>query len=298
LWVHDDVRWGSAQEKGLCAGFFLFLASGIVTDWWLRFKFGENPDQKWDSYLAQYVANIPAESNRAGAFHPFASVWSKPPLMHPEPDPGTPSEVSQENDINFLRKSRRTSWPGSGRNLNTKTRGNIRFRPLDDNDSTDSETEAERTLSQEAHLISLRPRLAGIDSATSTHCSTPTLLEEGARPHDGKDPYQITSPTRLSTSLEGSGSDLPDYSDHETDIAPDVRAIRYGPGWTPRFLQDKAQLPRTQSDGPQTNQVLSSAGRRRPSHRNSGESPKGHESPRWQAFWRDVNEKIQHKETP
>ena len=45
LWVHDDIRWGSAQEKGLCAGFFLFLASGIVTDWWLRFKLGENPDQ-------------------------------------------------------------------------------------------------------------------------------------------------------------------------------------------------------------------------------------------------------------
>ena len=45
LWVHDDIRWGSAQEKGLSAGFFLFLASGIGADWWLKFKFGENPDQ-------------------------------------------------------------------------------------------------------------------------------------------------------------------------------------------------------------------------------------------------------------
>ena len=45
LWVRDDIRWGSAQEKGLSAGFFLFLASGIATDWWLKFKFGENPDQ-------------------------------------------------------------------------------------------------------------------------------------------------------------------------------------------------------------------------------------------------------------
>lgn len=45
LWVHDDNQWGSAQEKGLSAGFFLFLVSGVITDWWLRSKFGENPDQ-------------------------------------------------------------------------------------------------------------------------------------------------------------------------------------------------------------------------------------------------------------
>jgi len=45
LWVHDGIRWGSAQEKGLSAAFFLFLVSGIGADWWLKFKFGENPDQ-------------------------------------------------------------------------------------------------------------------------------------------------------------------------------------------------------------------------------------------------------------
>lgn len=45
LWVHADIRWGSVQEKGLSAGFFLFLTLGIGTDWWLKLKFGENPDQ-------------------------------------------------------------------------------------------------------------------------------------------------------------------------------------------------------------------------------------------------------------
>ena len=45
LWVHDDIYWGSVQEKGLSASFFLFFVSGIVTDWWLRTKFGESPDQ-------------------------------------------------------------------------------------------------------------------------------------------------------------------------------------------------------------------------------------------------------------
>ena len=45
LWVHDGIQWGSTPEKGLSAAFFLLLVSGIGTDWWLRFKFGENPDQ-------------------------------------------------------------------------------------------------------------------------------------------------------------------------------------------------------------------------------------------------------------
>ena len=45
LWVHDDIQWGSGSEKGLSAGFFLFLVLGMGADWWLRFKFGENPDQ-------------------------------------------------------------------------------------------------------------------------------------------------------------------------------------------------------------------------------------------------------------
>ena len=217
--------------------------------------------------------------------------------MHPEPDHGPPSELSQENDINFLRKSRRTSWPGSGRNMNAKTRGNVRFRPVDDNDSTDSEAEEERVFNLDAHLTSLHPRLAGIDSTTSTHCSTPTLLEEGAHSHVGKDPYQAVSPARLSTDPEESISDPPDYSDHEADIASGVRSTKYGPGWTPRFLQDRGRLPSAQSDGPHANQVLPSE-RRRPPYKNSDWSTKGHESPRWQAFWRDVNDKIQRKETP
>lgn len=217
--------------------------------------------------------------------------------MHLEPDRGPPLAASQENDINFLRKSRRTSWPGSGRNLNAKTRGNVRFRPVDDKDPADSEAE-ERVFNQGTPLTNLHPPLAGIDSTTSTHCSTPTLLEEGAYSHVGKDPYQAISPAHLSINLEESVSDLPDYSDHEADIASDVQPTRYGPGWTPRFLQDRGKVPSAHSDGPHANQVHPSAGRRRPSYKNSGGSTKGHESPRWQAFWRDVNEKIHRKETP
>lgn len=235
------------------------------------------------------------ESNRAGIFHPFASVWSKPPLVDPGLEPSTPSEASREKDVNFLRKGRRNNWTVNGQALNAKTRGNIRFRPLDDDDSTDSDTEEGDVSKADTRHVNLQPRPAGTGSVASAHSSTPTILG-GAHPHlvGGKDPHQATSPTRLSNDLEW--YDLPDYSDHEVDIASDIKSARHGPGWTPQFLQNNAQLPKLQSDNPHTDRVLSGTGRSGPSQNNSRESPKRNESPRWQAFWRDVNEKIKHKE--
>jgi len=50
------------------------LAGGMGCDWMLRYKFGENPDQKWDSYLATYSQNLP---DRAGTFQPLTSIWSR-----------------------------------------------------------------------------------------------------------------------------------------------------------------------------------------------------------------------------
>jgi len=209
-------------------------------------------------------------------------------------EPGTPSEASLEKDVNFLRKGRRNKWTGSGQSLDAKTRGNIRFRPLDDDDSTDSDAEEGDVSKVDTCHVNLQPRMAGTGSVASTHSLTPTVLE-GVHPHlvGGRNPHQATSPTRLSNGLEG--HDPPDYSDHEVDITPDAKSVRHGLGWTPRFLQNDAQLPKPQSDNPHTDQVLSGTGRSGPPQKNSRESPKRHESPRWQAFWRDVNEKIQHK---
>jgi len=216
--------------------------------------------------------------------------------MDPGLEPSTPSEASREKDVNFLRKGRRNKWTGDGQTLNVKTRGNIRFRPLDD-DSTDSDTEEGDVSKADMRHVDLQPRLAGTGSVASTHSLTPTILGS-VHPHPvgGKDPHQTTSPTRLSNDLEG--YDLPDYSDHKVNIASDVKSVRHGPGWTPRFLQNKAQLPKLQSDNLHIDidQVLPGVGWSGPSQNNSRESPKRHESPRWQAFWRDVNEKIKHKE--
>jgi hypothetical protein len=303
LWVHDDIQWGSAQEKGLNAGFFLFLASGIGTNWWLRFKFGENPDQKWDNYLAQYVANLPAESNRAGIFHPFTSMWSKPPAPFKDPglEPRPASEGSREKDVNFLRKGRKYNRTGNGRSLKARARENIKFRPLDDDNSTDSETEVGDVSKGSARHDNLHPWSPAAGSAASTHSLTPTVLEEGLHSHvyGEKDPYQVVAPARLSTGPEV--PDLPDYSDHEADITSDVKSVRHDPEWTPRFLQNKARLPKSNPDNPPTApppaQVLPSTGRHGFPESHLQDVPERGDSPRWQAFWRDVDEKIQHKFT-
>jgi len=225
-------------------------------------------------------------------------MWSKSPFKDLGLEPNTPSEASREKDINFLRKGKRNKWTGDDHNFKTKARGDIKFRPLDDDDSTDSDTEAGHISNGDTRHVNLHPWLTGAGS--TTHSSTPTTLEEGLHSHigGGKDSCREIPPTRLSTGLEG--SDLPDYSDHEVDITPDIKSARLDPDWTPRFLQNKVHLPKPQPGDPHTtpplDQVLSSIGRRGPSQKNPGDPPKRHESPRWQAFWRDVDEKIQNKE--
>ena len=222
-------------------------------------------------------------------------MWNKPPFTDPRLGPSAPSEAPQAKDVDFLPKGGRNRWARNCRGLNTKTRGNIRFRPLDDNDSTDSD--AEGLVSEGGtHHVNLYPRLTGTGSVTSIHSSTPTVLAEGVHSHvvGGKGPHRAVSTTRLSTSLEG--SNLPDYYDHEVDTTSSIKSVRYGPGWTPRFLQNAAQLPKPQPENPPTDQVFPGTGWHSPSRKNSKESSRRHEGPRWQAFWRDVNEKIQHKE--
>lgn len=294
LWVRSDIQWGSSQEKGLSAGFFLFFASGFCVDWWLRSKFGENPDQKWDSYLAQYVANLPAEPDRAGVFHPFSSIWSKAPPRYPGIEPVAPSEVSQDSH-----QVKRDKWVDDGRFLKTKTRESIKFRPLDDKDSTDSEIEAPCVSKGDARHATPYPWLIGADS---THSSTSTVLGDVLHPRVAyeRDPNKVDPQTRLSPDLEV--LDLPNYTDHEMDIAPSTKPAGYGsnPNWTPRFLRHKAQHHKPQTNDPRTTHPsdysILGTDRHVPQQENRSDPLNKLENPRWQAFWRDVNEKIQHKE--
>lgn len=45
LWTSDGISWGDSREKGLSAGFCLFLLAGLVCDTFLHKKIGENPDE-------------------------------------------------------------------------------------------------------------------------------------------------------------------------------------------------------------------------------------------------------------
>lgn len=171
-----------------------------------------------------------------------------------------------------------------------KTRGNIKFRPLDDEDSTDSETEVERLSGGDVPHVNFYPWLAGAGSAASTYSSTATVLGNGAHSQvdSKKDPHQ--------PNLEG--TDSPDYSDHEADITSGVKLVGHDPDWTPRFLQNREQLPQTDDLDitPPLDEAACGAGQRGSLQKNQRDSPKRHENPRWQTFWRDVNERIQHKE--
>ncbi|KAF9523919.1 hypothetical protein CPB83DRAFT_820899 [Crepidotus variabilis] len=73
----DPSIWASARERGLSAAWGIFFISGIAADWALHRWAGECPDEKWDSYLAQYTTNLPHHSDRAGSFKPFTSVWDR-----------------------------------------------------------------------------------------------------------------------------------------------------------------------------------------------------------------------------
>ncbi|KAF9260948.1 hypothetical protein L218DRAFT_1079017 [Marasmius fiardii PR-910] len=265
LFVKDGLGWNTPTERGLSAGYCLFLLVGSVADWALRKKFGECPDEKWDSYLASFTTNgnLP---DRAGTYKPFTSIWdrlSKPhatekdPMIFPDDTKGRSSPlppyefpISLKDGGGQLKKPkerRRQSTAGTRRN-----REAIKFRPLgDDDDSSDDDQD-------EVWRNNNRPWLRHASSATS---STPTLV--GGQDSLGSmggfkmkkvydlDPSktgQLRKPPPISFSsspkpeyeidydkeirelkekkVKGMGDgEVPDYSDH-SDFEEDITAIK------------------------------------------------------------------------
>ncbi|GBE85279.1 hypothetical protein SCP_0704660 [Sparassis crispa] len=76
LWISYGDGWNMSQEKGLSAAYCIFLLMGAACDWFLHNKLGENPDQKWDTYLTECAATLPNEAGHAGTFTPLTSFWS------------------------------------------------------------------------------------------------------------------------------------------------------------------------------------------------------------------------------
>ncbi|CCM06129.1 uncharacterized protein FIBRA_08378 [Fibroporia radiculosa] len=77
LWTSSSADWGTSAEKGLSTLYCVLLLAGTACNWFLRHKFGDNPDEEWNAYLANYAANLPDVVDRAGRFAPLPSLWSR-----------------------------------------------------------------------------------------------------------------------------------------------------------------------------------------------------------------------------
>ncbi|KAJ7740901.1 hypothetical protein DFH07DRAFT_891638 [Mycena maculata] len=251
LWVAEDLTgtWGTSQEKGLTVGFCLFFAAGIASDWLLRRKFGECPDEKWDSYLANYAASLPNAANRAGTFTPLASFWDR--LFGAAPPPG-PKDVLFPDDADdvklapgknhesfeftkspaFLKKGRSVGHARFQARMGGKKRGAVKFRT--DGLSSDSDADGENDpLRSPPHSPTVqRPWLRQKMSIAST---TPTLVDDSSA--KGLDLDKEMGRVRGAKKLRVEGGGAPEYSDFEEEDVTSLAASKDGKEWSPGFLQ-------------------------------------------------------------
>ncbi|KAI0761979.1 hypothetical protein BD413DRAFT_665887 [Trametes elegans] len=250
LWIHDGSDWGTAKEKGLSAAFCLFLLVGIASDWFLKLKLGENPDQKWDSYLAEYAATLPNAADRAGTFRPIQSFWSRhfghrdadpidKDILFPAdadlklPVPDSPLKLYKKKSLGgshspqrsvrrftppqeLLRKERRPVLGGRGR-----AREIIKFDPNDPYILTDSDDEDDLKKTMPAYVRSpIR-----MDSMA-------TLTDERPSPAEG-------------APAKGGRVTMDTLSDDEEDVTSSVARDRtgspHGTNWTPDFIRRHSQ---------------------------------------------------------
>ncbi|KIY67864.1 hypothetical protein CYLTODRAFT_375306 [Cylindrobasidium torrendii FP15055 ss-10] len=316
LWTTSSSEWGTSPEKGLSAGFCLFLVAGMVCDFFLRAQFGECPDEKWDSYLANYAANLPDFANRAGTFKPLTSAWdrifktSAPPnpmdaafaddktMLH-GPDSPLKSKHDSKSDYfdyqptaGLLKKARSKSSThfqsraGGGR----KARCAVKFRPIGEM-SSDSEDDAPPPV---------RPWLKQRTSMDSTTSTVHTLVDGDLDYDSDSDP------------LVKKLGKVPEYSDYEDDLgAPKKGRTKEVPSFISRGLSSSdSNSSSTVAGGgppgavPYTPSLIKALDRvaaaQRDAHRadiNQSQvdiregmpaSPKGED---WNDFWKDVGNK-------
>ncbi|KAH7103294.1 hypothetical protein BKA62DRAFT_828489 [Auriculariales sp. MPI-PUGE-AT-0066] len=286
LWMAQSVEWGGKVENGLSAMFWILCILGTASNWFLRRQFGENPDQKWDAWLANYAANLPS---RAGSFEPPKSLVQKLFKNH---DPLDNLEEG-ENTQPF-------NSPLQQGKLRTKSRGRVtsggggvpvKFQPLaQDVSDTDSEDELDKK-------VPLRP----FGARTSTSGSSVTAVSERSR---GKLPKTVAE-------------ENVDYSDAEGLPMLKRRQSRDIPGWKPAFLArsetgDSATIGNQHPRPPvppgavaATPSLLNAIDRihRAQASVYGGQSTSGAQTPRpesprsdagpggWQGFWADVQAK-------
>ncbi|KAI0823299.1 hypothetical protein BC628DRAFT_1325331 [Trametes gibbosa] len=244
FWVHDGNEWGTSKEKGLSAAFCLFLVVGSASDWFLKVKLGENPDEKWDSYLAEYAATLPNARDRAGTFRPLQSFWVRhfshgmdpidKDIIFPadadlkRPIPDSPLKLYKKNSIarprsptelftpppELLRKDRKPVL------CRGRTREIIKFDPHDPYTLSDSE--------EEEDLVKIAPTF--LRSPTRTH-SMATLTNE--------------KPSPVKVARDGRRAKADPLSDGEEDVTSSVGRVRAttptGDEWSPDFIRRHSQ---------------------------------------------------------
>jgi len=266
LWVSNGSDgWSSPQEKGLSGGYCLFMSLGVLCDWLLHNKLGENPDQKWDSYLANYTNTLPNEPGRAGTFTPLTSFWSRhfgykgmdpiaKEVIYPTdadlklspPSPTLPKKhpslfaLSSHSRVfkpprrpEILRKQKKDKAliPGFKR-----TRQAIKFSPLDVDDLSSSDDDEDSLKKTSVHMHAHQ-----LPSSQSN--STATLVDETIQNRStGAEHLDLAKETeKVKTAMKGYlDREAPDYSDYEEDVTVSAtrnRIPRDAPGWAPPFLQ-------------------------------------------------------------
>lgn len=115
LWIANGSGWGTSRERGFDALFCVLWASGSLCDWALKRWIGEDPDEKWDTYLAEYSSALPNVHGRAGNFAPLRSWWTRllDRLHLTSTTPARPREILFPNDGDFSGKADYVSVPGA-----------------------------------------------------------------------------------------------------------------------------------------------------------------------------------------
>ncbi|KAI0655484.1 hypothetical protein C8Q70DRAFT_1020299 [Cubamyces menziesii] len=246
LWIHDGSGWGTPKEKGLSAAFCLFLLVGVVSDWFLKSKLGENPDEKWDSYLAEYAATLPNASDRAGNFRPIQSFWTRhfghgtdpidKDIVFPadadlkRPIPDSPLKLYKKKSLagahsprlsvrrftppqELLRKERKPVLGGR-----TRTREVIKFDPLDPYTLSDSDEEED------------------LKKAVPAFVRSPTRTDSMAT---------LTNDSPLAPKSSGRRVQIDSLSDDEEDVTViatrDGNTSPSGEKWSPDFIRRHSQ---------------------------------------------------------
>ncbi|KAF8897480.1 hypothetical protein BD779DRAFT_1667454 [Infundibulicybe gibba] len=264
LWLADGETWGTPKEKGLSAAFCIFLCMGMMCDWLLRRRFGECPDEKWDSYLATYAANLPNSADRAGTFQPPTSFWERFFNKAPHPSPGLTKDIvfptnadmkstpkltsgadlappvfAFQRSPGFLKKGKSQSQTRLHALSNSrKPREAIKFRPGDGNLSSDSEDDDTLNSSSQDGSGSgkrrVRPWL--LNQKASVTSATPTLVDEAQENGRAELVDYDTEIERLKKSHK-IGDEIPDYSDYEEDLTSTSFQKNERDIWSPGFMK-------------------------------------------------------------